>query len=92
MKKIFTLLFISLTSGLFAQNYSVYQTNNSQMINTATLTNGYNLSSATSVTTNTASPTVSTIKVKLVNNTASTLTLSVIRRVIFNNPDRYLRG
>lgn len=92
MKKIFTFLFLALTSCLLAQNYSVYQVNNSQMINTATLTNGYIMAQGTAASTSTASPSISTFKVKLVNNTASTLTLSVIRRVIYNNPALKLDG
>jgi hypothetical protein len=92
MKKIFTLFLVSLTFGISAQSFSAYQTNNAQTINTATLTNGSYIVDNTSVTTNTASPTLSTFKVKLVNNSASTLTLSVIRRVIYQSPALQLDG
>lgn len=92
MKKLFTFLLIGSSLGLLAQNYSVYQTNNSQTINSATLTNGSFITINTSVTTDTTSPTVSTFKVKLVNNSTNTMTLSVVRRIVYHNPLLQLNG
>ena len=91
MKKIFTLLFIGLICGVSAQSFSVYQTNNSQTILTATLTNGYLLSENTTASTPTAQS-VGSFKVKLVNNSASTKTLTVLRRVVYQNPALLLDG
>ena len=92
MKKIFTLIFASLTIGLLSQNFSAYKVNNAQTTSSATLTNGYILSEITTATTNTLSPTKTEFKVKIVNNTASTMTLNVLRRVIYNNPVLLLDG
>lgn len=92
MKKIFTLIFASLTIGLLSQNFSAYKVNNAQTTSSATLTNGYILSEITTATTNTLSPTKTEFKVKIVNNTASTMTLNVLRRVIYNNPVLMLDG
>ena len=92
MKKIFTFLLSGLSFGLLAQNYSVYQTNNSQTVNSATLTNGSFITINTSVSTSSLSPTVSTFKVKMVNNSTNTMTLSVKRQIVYHNPPLLLNG
>lgn len=89
MKKIFTLLFIGVVCGVSAQNFSVYQTNNSQTVNTATLINGSVISD---ITTPSSVVTPVSFKVKLVNNSASTKTLTVLRKVVYNNPSLLLDG
>lgn len=91
MKKTFTLFLLGLGFGLSAQSFSVYKTNNSQTVNTATITNGYVISDVTTASTPTAQS-VASFKIKLVNNTASTATLSVLRKVVYQNPALLLDG
>ena len=86
MKKIFTLLSVALSPLMFAQSFSVYQTNNSQTIISNTITNGYNLEDVTTASSQ------SKATFKIVNNSASSLTLSIIRTVEFQNPTMFLDG
>ena len=83
MKKIITYIIVGLTSSVFAQSFSVYKTNNLGA-NTATITNGYNLSETSS-----ASAVINT-KIKIKNNAATTQTFNVIRSTVAQNPTLFL--
>jgi len=87
MKKIFTLLSIALCTTAFAQSFSVYRMNNSAQTGTvATFSHGTMWEETTAATTNTSSPSKNEFFVKLVNNSANTVTLSVLRTVVYANP------
>ncbi len=91
MKKTFTLLLFAFTSVVFAQSFTAYETNNAQTILYTNLTNGSTLPVISTVSTPTANVTTG-FKVKLFNTSASTLTLSVKRRIVANNPPLLLNG
>lgn len=86
MKKIFTLLSIAFGSFMFGQSFAVYKTNNAQTSITNTITNGYNLEDLTSAGLQTKAT------FKIVNKTAATLTLNIVRSVEFENPTMFLDG
>lgn len=91
MKKIFTLFLFALTSGVLAQNFTAYETNNAQTTLYTNLTNGSTLNVVSTVSTPSGNISTS-FKVKLFNTSASTLTLSVKRRIVANNPPLLLNG
>jgi hypothetical protein len=80
MKKIFTFLFAASVTTLFSQSFSAYRMNNALTSTVQTLTNGGIRNESTG-----AGSTLS-FHIKLVNNSASTLTLGVVRKVLYNNP------
>jgi hypothetical protein len=92
MKKTFTLFSFLLTFGLAAQNYSAFLTDNTQTPKTQTLVTGSIISIGTAVTTNTNSPKKTEFFVLIENKSASTVTLNVSRRIVYNNPPLKLDG
>lgn len=86
MKKIFTLIALASSVTLFGQSFSVYKTNNSQTTITATITNGYSLADVTS------SSAQSKGTFKIVNNSASTTSLNIIRTIVYQAPTLILDG
>jgi hypothetical protein len=86
MKKIFTLISITVSSFVFGQSFSLYKTNNSQTTITGTITNGYNLSDATSANGQTKGT------FRLVNNSTTTTSLNIVRTIVFQNPMLVLDG
>jgi hypothetical protein len=86
MKKIFTFLFTASITTLFSQSFSAYRMNNALTATVQTLTNGGVRNEATSANS------TNSFHIKLVNNSASTLTLSVLRTVVYNNPALLLDG
>ena len=91
MKKLFTLLSISLTTLALGQSFSAFKTVGSSTV--TALTNGYVLNEATTATTNTNSPAVTATKVRIQNNSSvNTVTLNVIRTVVYQSPALKLDG
>jgi hypothetical protein len=86
MKKIFTLISIVLCSASFGQSFSMYKMNNTLTSTLNTISNGYELVEVTTVNNQNKA------RIKIVNNSASTITLSVVRTVIFQNPNLVLDG
>lgn len=78
MKKLFTLLSLSIAITASAQSFSVYKTVNGNA--TQTLTNGGVITEATAVNNTTET------KIKIKNNAAVTQTFTVVRRVISASP------
>jgi hypothetical protein len=86
MKKIFTLISLAVSSLMFGQSFSLYKTNNSQTAITGTITNGYYLSEATSANAQAKGT------FKIVNNSAATTSLNIIRTIVYQNPMLILDG
>lgn len=88
---LFFTLFI-LCCNTNGQTFSAYKVNASATSTLTGLTNGSMLFETTSVTTNTASPSFNVVKLNLVNNSTTTLTLNIIRQIEFNSPPLLLNG
>jgi hypothetical protein len=80
MKKTFTFIFILTAALMSAQSFSLYKMNNIWSAASATITNGSTLSGAT------AANVTSQANLNLVNNSAITVSLSLIRTVVYQNP------
>lgn len=86
MKKLFTFLSLAITGAALAQSFSLYKTNNAQTTITATVTNNYVISDVTSPNGQTKTT------LKIINNSATTLTLGLSRLVYYQNPSLILDG
>lgn len=92
MKYSLFFIFTACFSISYCQSFSAYKINSSATTTLATLSNGSTLFETTTASTNTTSPSLTIVRVNLVNNSATTLTLNVIRQVTFNSPALLLNG